>query len=83
MRKNEEEHMMSDFEKHVITDLSVLKAQMDQLMGIGQPGRLLHLEERVGRNEQHVQRMKGLVAAFGTALTLVHFAINYLGGKHN
>ena len=74
---------MNDFEKQVITDLSVLKTQMDQLMGIGQPGRLLHLEERVSCNEKHVQRMKGLAAAFGTALTLIHFAISYLGGKHN
>ena len=74
---------MSEFEKQVITDLSTLKAQMDHLMGIGQPGRLIHLEERVSSNEKHVQKMKGLVAAFGTALTLVHFAINYLSGKHN
>lgn len=74
---------MNDFEKQVITDLSALKSQMHQLMGIGQPGRLVHLEERVSRNEQHVQKMKGLVAAFGTALTFIHFAINYLSGKHN
>ncbi len=74
---------MNDFEKQVITDLSVLKSQMDQLMGIGQPGRLLHLEERVNCNEKHVQRMKGLVAAFGTGLTLLHLAISYFGGKHN
>ena len=74
---------MNDFEKQVITDLSVFKSQMDQLMGIGQPGRLLHLEERVACNEKHVQRIKGVVAAFGTALTVLHLAISYFGGRHN
>jgi hypothetical protein len=74
---------MTDFEAKVLNDLSVLKTQMEQLMGIGQPGRLHHMEERVSRNEQGVQRMKGMMAAFGTGLTMVHLAISYFGGKHN
>ena len=74
---------MTDFETKVLNDLSVLKSQMEQLMGIGQPGRLHHMEERVSRNEQGVQRMKGMMAAFGTGLTMVHLAISYFGGKHN
>ncbi|ADW67120.1 hypothetical protein [Granulicella tundricola] len=50
---------------------------------LGQPGRLHHLEQRVSRNEQGVQRMRGITAAFGTALTMMHFAISYFTGKHH
>lgn len=75
---------MTEFEGQVLADLRVLKCQMEQVMGIGQPGRLHHLEGRVRVNEQGVQKMKGFVAAFGVVMTLVHFAISYLGGgKHN
>lgn len=74
---------MTEFEAKVLNDLGVLKSQMEQLMGIGQPGRLHHMEERVSRNEAGVQRMKGMMAAFGTGLTMVHLAISYFGGKHN
>ena len=41
---------MSDFEGQVLQELSVLKVQMQQLLGIGQPGRLHQLE---GRVEEH------------------------------
>jgi hypothetical protein len=74
---------MTEFEGQVLADLGVLKCQMEQLMGIGQPGRLHHLEGRMRRNEQGVQRMKGFMAAFGTGLTMVHLAITYFGGRHN
>ncbi|HZL27833.1 MAG TPA: hypothetical protein VFC39_15005 [Acidobacteriaceae bacterium] len=74
---------MNDYEKQVLQDLSVLKSQMQQLMGIGQPGRLHMLEERVEMHEKSVQRMKGLAAAFGGLLTIVHLAIAWVGGKHN
>jgi hypothetical protein len=74
---------VNDYEKQVLQDLSVLKAQMQQLMGIGQPGRLHILEERVEMHEKSVQRMKGLGAAFGGLLTIVHLAIAWISGKHN
>ena len=74
---------MTDFEKQVVEDLSVLKAQMQQLMGIGQPGRLHMLEERVDMREKSVQRMKGLAGAFGVLLTIVHLAVVWVSGKHN
>jgi len=74
---------VNDYEKQVLQDLSVLKAQMQQLMGIGQPGRLNLLEERVEMHERSVQRMKGLGAAFGGLLTVVHLAIAWISGKHN
>ena len=39
---------MTEFEGQVLADLSVLKNQMSQLMGIGQPGRLTQLEAACG-----------------------------------
>lgn len=68
---------MTEFEGQVLADLSVLKSQMDQLMGIGQPGRLAQLEDRVERHERSVQRMKGLLGAAGGLLTMFHLAIDY------
>lgn len=68
---------MTEFEGQVLADLSVLKNQMDQLMGIGQPGRLTQLEERVERHERSVQRMKGVLGAAGSLLTVFHLAIDY------
>ena len=73
---------MTDFESQVLQELSVLKSQMEQLMGIGQPGRLHQLEERVDSHERTVQRFKGLAAAFGTLLTMGQIAVAYLSGKH-
>ena len=68
---------MTEFEGQVLADLSVLKNQMNHLLGIGQPGRLTQLEERVERHEQSVQRIKGLIGALGGLLTAVHVAIDY------
>lgn len=68
---------MTEFEGQVLADLSVLKNQMCQLFGVGQPGRLTQLEERVARHERSVQRMKGLVGAAGGMLTVFHVAIDY------
>jgi hypothetical protein len=63
---------MTEFEGQVLSDL-----------GIGQPGRLHQLEERVSQNEEGIHRMKGMAAAFGVLLTMLHVAISYFGGKHN
>jgi hypothetical protein len=68
---------MTEFEGQVLADLSVLKSQMEHLLGIGQPGRLTQLEERVERHERSVQRVKGLVGAVGGLLTVFHLAIDY------
>ncbi len=70
---------MTDFESQVLQELSVLKSQMQQLMGIGQPGRLHQLEERVAAHERSVQRLKGMAAAFGGLLTMLHLGIAWLG----
>jgi len=74
---------MTDFESQVLQELSVLKTQMQHLMGIGQPGRLHQLESRVESHERAVQRLKGLGAAFGGLLTILHLAIAYFTEKHN
>jgi hypothetical protein len=73
--------MMTEFEGQVLADLSVLKSQMDQLMGRGQPGRLTQIEARVEQHERSVQRMKGLAGATGIVLTLVNLAIDYFRGR--
>lgn len=73
---------MTDFEQKVLEDLSALKAQVHQLIGVGQPGRLQQLEGRVDSHERNLQRMKGMAGAYGGALTFVHMAIAYLSGKH-
>ena len=68
---------MTEFEGQVLKDLSVLKSQMDQLMGIGQPGRLAQLEGRVEQHERSVQRMKGILSTIGGLLTIFNLAIDY------
>jgi hypothetical protein len=72
---------MTDFEAQVLADLNVLKAQMEQIMGIGQPGRLHALERRLATAERGMQRLRGAAAAFGIVLTLAHLALDFVG-KH-
>ena len=72
---------MTDFEGQVLADLSVLKCQMKELMGIGQPGRLVQLEGRMNEHEKTVQRLKGIAGAFGALLTIAHLAIDLFIGK--
>ncbi|MDP9038428.1 MAG: hypothetical protein M3O02_04020 [Acidobacteriota bacterium] len=73
---------MTDFEGQVLSDLSVLKSQMHEVLGIGQPGRLTSLEGRMHDHERTLQRFKGFAGAFGSLLTVAHIAIDYLVGKH-
>jgi hypothetical protein len=68
---------MTEFEAQVLADLSVLKSQMEHLLGIGQPGRLTQIEERVDRHERSVQRMKGLFTAVGGLFTMAQIAVDY------
>jgi hypothetical protein len=68
---------VTEFEGQVLADLSVLKNQMEHLLGIGQPGRLTQLEDRVEQHERSVQRIKGLLGAGGAVLAMFHMAIDY------
>jgi hypothetical protein len=72
---------MTDFEAQVLADLCVLKTQMKEIVGNGQPGRLCHLETRMLEHEKTVQRFKGMAAAFGGLLTVAHLAIDVLVGR--
>lgn len=69
---------MTDFEAKVLSELSALKSQMDALLGVGQPGRLHLLEERVERHERTVQRMKGIGGSLSVLLTLFHVALDFV-----
>jgi hypothetical protein len=69
---------MSDFEIQALADLAVLKSQMKEVVGNGQPGRLAQLETRLLDHEKTVQRLKGIAAAFGAFLTVAHAAIDLL-----
>ncbi len=67
--------LMNEFEAQVLSDLSVLKTQMNGLMGDGNGGRIADLERRMERHEQNWQRAKGFLAAFGVLLTVVEIAV--------
>jgi hypothetical protein len=72
---------MTDFEGQVLADLNVLKSQMRELLGNGQPGRISQLEGRMHEHEKIVQRLKGMAAAFGALLTIAHLAIDLFLAK--
>ena len=72
---------MTEFEGQVLADLSVLKSQMKEILGNGQPGRLAQLESRIFDHERTMQRMKGIAAAFGGFLTFAHVAIDLFVGR--
>jgi uncharacterized membrane protein len=72
---------MTEFEAQVLRELSALKAQMEQLLGIGQPGRLHEIEERVASHERSVQRLKGIAGALGVLLTAAHVVVMWLAER--
>lgn len=73
---------MTDFERQVLADLGELKAQMHDLIGDGQPGRLRRLEDRVEQHEALVQRVTGIGALIAGLLTLFHIALDYFRVRH-
>ena len=74
-------YKVGSFDDVVMADLSVLKSQMKEICGNGQPGRLAQLEGRILDHEKAVQRLKGIAAAFGALLTCAHLAIDILIGR--
>ena len=66
---------MTEFEAQVLSDLSVLKTQMNGLVGDGNGGRLADLERRMERHEHNWQRAKGFVAAFSVLITVLEVAV--------
>jgi hypothetical protein len=67
--------MMNEFEAQVLSDLNVLKTQMNGLVGDGNGGRIADLEHRMERNEHNWQRAKGFLAAFSVVLAIVEVGI--------
>jgi hypothetical protein len=67
--------LMNEFEAQVLSDLSVLKNQMNGLMGDGNGGRIAELERRMEQHEQNWQRAKGFLAAFSVVLTVAEVAV--------
>lgn len=72
---------MTEFEAQVLADLSVVKSQMSELLGIGQPGRVAQLEARMHEHERTLQRLKGMAGAFATLLTIAHLSLDLLFGR--
>ncbi len=67
--------IMDEFEAQVLSDLSVLKAQMAGLVGDGSGGRLGELERRMDRHEQNWQRAKGFLAALSVVFAVIEAAL--------
>ena len=67
--------MMNEFEAQVLSDLSVLKTQINGLMGDGNGGRVAELERRMDRHEQNWQRAKGFLAAASVVFAVVEVAV--------
>lgn len=72
---------MTEFEAQVLADLSVLKNQMKDLVGNGQPGRVAHIEARILDHDRAMQRLKGMAAAFAAMLTIAHAGIDLFLGR--
>jgi hypothetical protein len=70
--------MMNEFEAQVLSDLSVLKAQMTNLVGDGNGGRICEIERRMELHEQHLQRTKGFLAAISVLFAVIEAAIEAL-----
>jgi hypothetical protein len=70
--------MMNEFEAQVLSDLSVLKTQMTNLMGDGNGGRVADLERRMERHEQSWQRAKGFLAAVSVLFAVMEVAVTAL-----
>lgn len=68
--------LMNEFEAQVLSDLSVLKTQMNGLMGDGNGGRIADLERRLECHEQDWQRAKGFMAAFSVVLAVAEVALD-------
>ena len=67
--------MMNEFEAQVLSDLNVLKTQINSLIGDGNGGRIAELEHRMEQHEQNWERAKGFLAAFSVLLTVVEVAV--------
>jgi hypothetical protein len=70
--------MMNEFEAQVLSDLSVLKTQMGNLVGDGNGGRISEIERQMEMHEQHLQRTKGFLAAISVLFAVIEVAVEAL-----
>jgi len=69
-------HMINEFEAQVLSDLSVLKTQMNGLVGDGNGGRFAELEKQVECHERNWQRAKGFAAAGSVLYAAIEVALD-------
>jgi hypothetical protein len=67
--------MINEFEAQVLSDLSVLKTQMNGLMGDGNGGRMADLERRMEQHKQNWQRAKGFLAAVSVLFAVIEVVV--------
>jgi len=67
--------MVNEFEAQVLSDLCVLKTQMNGLVGDGNSGRIADLEDRIERHELNLQRAKGFMAAISVLFAVIEVAV--------
>ena len=67
--------MINEFEAQVLSDLSVLKTQITNLMGDGSGGRIADLERRIEPHHLIWQRAKGFLAAVSVVFAVLEVAI--------
>jgi len=67
--------MINEFEAQVLSDLSVLKTHITNLVGDGNGGRIAQLEHRMDRHEQNWQRAKGFLAAVSVVFAVIEVAV--------
>jgi hypothetical protein len=68
--------ILNEFEAQVLSDLSVLKNQMNGLVGDGNGGRIAELERRVESHERNWQRAKGFAAAASVLYAAIEVALD-------
>jgi hypothetical protein len=66
--------MVNEFEAQALSDLSVLKTQMNGLMGDGNGGRIAELERRMDCHDQNWSRAKGFLAAISVRFAAIEVA---------
>jgi hypothetical protein len=67
--------MMTDFGAQELSDLSMLKTQMNGLRGDGSGGRIADLEHRLERHEQNWRREMGFLAAVSVLFAVIEVGV--------
>jgi hypothetical protein len=74
---------MTNFEERVLRDLGELKTHMRWIVGNGNEGKILELENRIQKHEAALQRTAGIGAALAAVLTIAHLAMESMRTIHH